>query len=346
MPAHSFARNLFVLVILLWQLSTPAIAAEEEKTTYPDFDVGWLLFGDLYYVASHHTEEGDGAIGGVIRRGYLTFDADFSERMFGRLRFELNQSGEFETYDYEVDFKDLYIGWKLGTHKVLLGLSPTPTFDVIEAIWDSRYLARTPMDMQGEASRDNGVASRGHITADGRWRYRAMLGTGVDFGNESDISEKFMGAVSWHPRPGWTVDFYADYESLPGPSNRRTLQAFVGFENERWRWGAQYSNQDREEDAPLELASAFVKTAVADDIRLIGRIDRLMEPSPKGNNISYIPFDPSAPATMLMGGIEFQGAEHFIVTPNIIWTTYDQNDQGFTPESDLHIRLTLFLDFE
>lgn len=27
-------------------------------------------------MVSHHTEEGDGAAGPVVRRGYLTFDAD------------------------------------------------------------------------------------------------------------------------------------------------------------------------------------------------------------------------------------------------------------------------------
>lgn len=39
----------------------------------PNFSVGGLLFGDFYHVVSHHTEEGEGATGAVIRRGYLTF---------------------------------------------------------------------------------------------------------------------------------------------------------------------------------------------------------------------------------------------------------------------------------
>ena len=41
-----------------------------------------------------------------------------------------------------------------GRHRVLFGLSPTPTLDLIESIWGFRYLARTPMDLQGVASRD------------------------------------------------------------------------------------------------------------------------------------------------------------------------------------------------
>ena len=68
----------------------------------------------------------------VLRRAYLTFDADFGESWFGRLRFEANQSGEFENYDFEADFKDLYLGRNFGEHRLLVGLSPTPTFDLIE----------------------------------------------------------------------------------------------------------------------------------------------------------------------------------------------------------------------
>jgi len=76
----------------------------------PNFSVGGLLFGDFYHVVSHHTEEGEGATGAVIRRGYLTFDADFTGNMFGRMRFELNQAGEFETYTFDTKFKDLFLG--------------------------------------------------------------------------------------------------------------------------------------------------------------------------------------------------------------------------------------------
>ena len=36
----------------------------------------------------------------------------------------------------------------------------------------------------------------------------------------------------------------------------------------------------------------------------------------------------------------------FRMTPNVIWTTYGVNADGATPEDDLHLRLTLFLDLE
>jgi len=313
---------------------------------YPSFRAGGLLFGDLYHVPSHHSEAGDGATGAVLRRGYLTFNADFSEAWFGRLRFELNQSGEFETYDFDAKTKDLYLGRKLGRHKFLLGLSSTPTFDLIESIWGMRYLARTPMDLQGVASRDTGLAVQGPLNASGSLRYRAMYGAAVDFGSDSNDRERWMGALGWQPAEGWTVDLYADYEALDGPRDRSTRQVFVAYETDRWRWGLQYSDQDRQEDPPLELASGFVVSKFSDRFSGVVRVDRLLEPSPKADDISYLPMDPSARATMMFAGIEFRHSSHLAFTPNVVFTRYDHNAQGMRPDSDVYLRLTLFVDFE
>jgi hypothetical protein len=168
-----------VVAHLCW---LPCVAALENEKSM--IRVGGLLFGDLYHVVSHHTEEGDGATGAALRRGYLTFDADFSERLFGRLRFELNQSGTFESDTFDVDFKDLYAGVNMGRHRILVGLSPTLTFDLIESFWGLRYLARIPMDLQGVASRDTGASAKGPINASGTLGCRAMVGAGLNFGSE------------------------------------------------------------------------------------------------------------------------------------------------------------------
>jgi len=321
---------------------TGSTAAE----SYPAFHAGGLLFGDLYHVPSHHSAAGDGATGAVVRRAYLTFNANFSEHWFGRLRFEVNQSGEFETYDFDAKTKDLYVGRKWGRNKFTLGLSSTPTFDVIESIWGMRYLARTPMDLQGMASRDTGLAMQGSLNSSGTLSYRAMYGAPVEFGGDSNDRERWMGALGWQPTKRWTFDFYADYEALDGPRDRSTLQAFVAYQVDRWRWGLQYSNQDRQADPPLELASTFLVGRLSERASLVGRVDRLLEPSPKGDSISYLPMDPSARATMIFAGVEFRLNPHLALTPNAVVTTYDRNAQGVRPETDIYLRLTLFIDFE
>jgi hypothetical protein len=321
----------------------PASAGGGEEQV---FRFGGLLFGDLYTIPSHHTPEGDGANGAVLRRGYLTANFDLGEHWYGRARIEINQDGEFESYGFEADFKDLYLARKFGDQELVLGLSPTLTFDLIESVWVARYLMRTPMDLQGVASRDVGVSLKGPLSSGARWSYRAMVSTGIELGAEAGDGRKVMGAVTWKPSDTYYLDFYVDHERLAGPADRTTLQVFAGHKTDSRRWGIQYSHQDREDDPRLELASAFFVQSLSEQISLIGRVDRIMEPSPKGDNIAYIPFDPTARATMILAGLEYRFSPVFRVTPNVIRTTYGVNSNGVRPKDDLHLRLTFFLDLE
>ena len=321
-------------------VSTPA-RCEDNKA----FEIGGLLFGDVYAIPSHHLPEGDGAAGAVIRRIYVTADFDIGDNWFGRARVEVNQDGEFESYRFEADIKDLFLARKFGEHVLMFGLSPTLTFDLIESIWGARYLMRTPMDLQGVASRDTGIAARGPI-GDSAFSYRLMAATGAEFGAEAGDGRKWMAALNWTSPTGIELDLYTDFEKLAGPSDRTTAQVFVGQKTDAVRWGAQYSYQDREDDPPLELASAFYVGQLEDKASVIGRIDRIIEPSPKGNNISYVPFDPTAPAMMFLAGLEYRVNDVFRFTPNLILTVYDRADDGTRPNDDLHLRVTFFLDLE
>lgn len=112
------------------------------------------------------------------------------------------------------------------------------------------------------------------------------------------------------------------------------------------RWGLQNSNQDRQEDPRLQLASGYIVGQLIGKTSLIGRIDRIIEPSPKGNTISYLPFDPDSKATFFNAGWEFPLTSDLLLTPNVVFILYDENDQGTSPDNDLHLRLTLFLDLE
>jgi hypothetical protein len=316
MHCSRFALVGFWVGIMTSCLPAPARGGEDEA-----FRLGGLLFGDVYTIPSHHTTAGDGASGAVLRR-------------------------EFESYGLKADFKDLYLARKFSGYEFVIGLSPTLTFDLIESVWGARYLMRTPMDLQGVASRDVGVSFKGPFSTGSRWHYRAMLSTGIEFGAEAGDGRKLMTAVTWKPSESLYVDFYLDYERLAGPTDRTTLQVFAGRKTDTRRWGIQYSYQDREDDPRLELASAFLVQSLRESLSLVGRIDRILEPSPKGDNIAYIPFDPTARATMLLAGLEYRFSPIFRVTPNVIHTTYGRNAAGVRPEDDLHLRLTFFLDLE
>lgn len=330
------------LIAALALAASPGKAGADDKSSA--FSLGGLLFGDLYHLPNHHLPEGDGATGVVLRRGYLTGNAKFDSGWFGRLRVEVNQSGEFETYDFEADVKDAYIGYKFEHHQLMVGLQPSLTFDFIESIWSMRYLMRTPADLQGVPSRDTGVSLKGRINDS--WSYRAMVGVGAEFGAESGDGENTMAALNWALNENWSLDFYVNHERRPGPNDNTTRQVFAGYKAEGLRFGAQYLYRDRDSNAQGELASAFVVKNVGEKIRMTGRIDRIMEPSPKGDNISYIPFDPTAKATLYLAGLEYKVSDNLYVTPNTIVISYDRNDDGARPNTDFYLRLTVFVDFE
>ena len=329
------ARALTVLTCL----TALAQSASAQDASSPWSLVG-LAFGDLYHLPSHHTEEGDGATGAVLRRGYLTLNYRPDTPWFGRARLELNQSGEFETYDFEVDFKDLYIGYKFDNHQLTVGLQPTLTFDEIESLWGLRHLMRTPADLQGFPSRDTGISLKGRIND--AWSYRLMNGIGEDFGAETGNSRKWMAAAKWQLNQSWFMDFYSDYEELPGQSNRLTGQVFGGYEVDDLRFGIQYYYQDRQAEIRAEFASVFAVKSVNNKLDFIGRVDRILEPNPEGANISYIPFDPTARATLFLAAIQYSWTDRFAIIPNTIVIDYDRNDDGIIPETDFYIRLSFF----
>jgi hypothetical protein len=339
----NLSQRTLQIVLAATVLVAPLDWTRAEESPW-DFSAGGLLFGDLYHVTNHHLPEGDGATGAVLRRGYLTFNAKYGDGWFGRLRFEVNQSGEFETYDFEVDFKDLHIGYKFEHHQVVFGLQPTLTFDVIESVWSLRYLMRTPADLQGVPSRDTGISFKGRLNES--FSYRFMVGAGADFGAESGDGNSTMAALNWKLTDNWMLDFYIDAERKPGPNDTASAQVFAGYQSDDLRFGAQYLYRDRESQPHGELASVFAVGKAGQNSRWIGRIDRIMEPSLKGDNISYIPFDPTAPATMFLAGFEYSVSDHFRVTPNSILISYDRNDEGVRPNTDFYLRLTLFVDFE
>lgn len=334
-------RVIFLVCASLCLHGTPSSAEDALE-----FDVGGLMFGDLYHLPSHHTPEGDNATGAVLRRIFLTTDVRYGHDWTGRLRFEAFHEGAFENYELSHRIQDLGVGKKLAGHQVSGGLIPTISFDLIEAFWGKRYLMRTAPDMQGIAARDLGISAKGKLNQSGKWSYRAMYGSSETWEADKNPHDKFMGAMTWRPTPDVLFDAYVDHEARPGNFDRSTYQLFAAQQTEPYSLGLLYTYQDRQEDPTLELAALMGVAHFSDKIDLITQVQRLFQPSIKGNDIAYIPFDPSATATNIVAGIEYQLSDHFFITPNIVYTHYGVNPQGVRPEDDLHLRLTFFFNYE
>lgn len=323
-------------------LGASAVCANEG----PDVDFGGFFFGDLYHVPSHHTIEGDGASGAVLRRLLLTADGRFSDEWSGRARLEAYHEGAFENYTMTHRILDLGVTRQLGDHQLSGGLIPTITYDVMEAFWGKRYLVRTAPDIQGIAARDVGLKLMGPLPVTAGLSYRVMYGSKATWEADKNPFDKTMGGITWHGSTGFLIDAYVDWESRPGPYDRSTVQFLVGKKTEQYTLGLEYTNQDREEDPDLELASLMGVMKLGGPWSVMAQLHRLFKPSVKGNDIAYIPFDPTAKATNLVAGVEYRFNRHFTMSPNIVWTRYSVNASGVKPDDDVHLRLTFYANFE
>ena len=115
------------------------------------------------------------------------------------------------------------------------------------------------------------------------------------------------------------------------------------------RLGVQYAQQTRQvdggDDQSLSLASVFFVTKVAKKTNLFARVDRQFDPNPKGNKISYIPFDKTAKSLFFVAGLDFTPIETVHLMPNVELVKYDENDAGVTPDTDIIPRLTFYYKF-
>ena len=321
-------------------------ASRLSASDMPSVDFGGFFFGDIYHVPSHHTVVGDGASGLVLRRLLVSADAKFSDQWSGKAKLEAYHEGAFENYEMTHRVLDLGLTKKLGAHQLSGGLIPTITYDVMEAFWGKRYLVRTAPDIQGIAARDVGLKAMGPLPFADGLSYRIMHGFKETWEADKNPFNKTMGAVAWRGPTGFLIDAYMDYESRPGPYDRSTWQFLVGKKTAQYTLGFEYTNQDRGEDPDLELATVMGVMKLGGPWSVMGQLHRLFKPSVKGNDIAYIPFDPTAKATNLVAGLEYRFNNHFTLSPNIVWTHYSVNESGVRPDDDVHVRLTFYVNFE
>jgi hypothetical protein len=308
------------------------------------------MFGDFYYYAANHDKNFEQQNGLWFRRIYLGYDREIASNWAIRVRMEANSKGFNETSDRLNPFlKDAYLKWTKGRHSAFIGLSSSPTWELIETFWD-RSLEKTPLDLQrfGD-SRDLGVGLKGAFDAEKKLNYQLMVGSGTGTKSETDKDKKFYLALWAKPVKGLTLQAYGDWENRKGQADRYTLQGFAAYEQKSYRAAVQFAQQTRQqgpgkEDLKLEILSAFGFRRLTGKAWIFGRFDRTFDPNPEGPKIPYLPFDPTAKSNLFIVGLDLMptGAVHLM--PNLEIVTYDKV-KGTKPDTDVVGRLTFYYTF-
>lgn len=340
-------KNFITLLFIVgFSINILAQTSEESGGKFSGY-----MIGDYYKIVDNHLGSIKDKHGFWFRRIYFTYDYKIDKNFSTRIRFEMKNSGDFESTDKMLPaVKDAHLKYKFSNHAVVLGISPTPTWEILEKIWGYRSVEKTPLDLQKMgSSRDFGLTLKGKLDDKGMFNYHIMFGNGASNSSESDRGKSGYLSLSIHPADGFIIEIYGDYADKVGKTDWYTIQGFMAYITTNFRAGLQFADQTRQvenaEDQKLSLGSFFVAGAVSPQVSLLGRIDRMFKPNPKGDGISYIPFDPTAKSTFFVGGIDWHPIKTVSIIPNIEYIKYDENDEGVTPDSDIIARVTFFWKF-
>lgn len=313
-----------------------------------DVKVSGLTFGDYYWLASSHDDATDNSHGMWFRRLYVTVDGDLSDDFSARVRVEANSPGNFlDKAKLEPFVKDLWLRWKPGAHGVLFGLSPTPTWSVIEKTWGYRMVEKTPADLfKLGSSRDIGLAVQGSFGEGKLVRYHAMVGNGNSTSSETDRGKKAMLSIGLYPTEDLVLEAYGDLTEWDGGPTRVTMQAFAAYVTDAMRFGLQFIRQSRDvAELDLEVASAFGVLRVNDNISILARYDRTLDPIPGASKIAYVPFADDAQLNFILLGLDFSPHASVKIVPNVEAVFYSDVPEGTSLDPDLVARLTVFWKF-
>lgn len=333
-----------LLLLLLAAAAGPVSPAKAQES-----ELSGLVFGDYYWMASHHDEAVDSRNGFWIRRIYLTFDRDIGQNWAVRVRGEMNQPGDFTSSSVMTPFvKDAYLQWESGQHTLRMGLAPTPTFSLVEDWWGYRPVEKTPLDLYRFGStRDLGISAQGHLGEEMPVRYHAMVGNGSGTGAEINNGKKAMLSLAASPLEALTLEVYGDLEETD-QGGYYTFQGALYYQHGPGRLGLQYAHQTQyQDDAPdagFDIVSVFGRVQLNENVSALARLDRQFQPHPGGQNIPYLPLATNANANFVLAGLDFSLNEQVHLIPNIEAVFYD-SATGETPNTLVLPRLTLFYTF-
>ena len=339
---------LYILLSFTWLIN---VFGQDNKEDSSGKFSGYM-FGDYYFVVDNHNSEIKDQHGFWFRRIYFTYDYKIDSRFSSRIRLEMSNEGKYNSSDKMLPaVKDAWLKVRLSDHVIILGISPTPTFQIIEKYWGYRSVVKTPLDLQKMASsRDFGLAGKGQFDVKAQFKYHVMFSNGSSTKEEVDKGKSGMLSLAFFATKEIVFEIYGDYADKTGAADWYTLQGFVGYRGKMLRVGLQYSDQTRQiensNDQKLRVASAFVTGDISEQVSLLGRIDRMFEPNPQGNEIAYLPFSTDAKSLLLILGVDWHPVKMVKLIPNVGYVTYSENSEGFTPVNDLIARITFYWAFK
>jgi hypothetical protein len=316
--------------------------------------ISGYMFGDYYSFAKNNDAKWEDQHGFWLRRAYLTYDHNLSQKFTTRLRFEVNSNGKLAGGALTPYVKDAYLKWTFyGRQQLTLGIQPSLSFDYVETVWGLRHIEKTPLDLyKWDSSRDFGVTMSGPLNEANTLKYAVQFGNESGSNAETDKFKALRVSARYEMNPGFTVEGMFAQFNRDKDADRVTAQIFAAYRAKRARVGAQYSYQKRKavsgttaKDLTLDIYSGFgVFDIKPNKASLFLRVDRFADACPDCSGIDYLPMSSVSPFTMTIAGLEFYLLPSVRFSPNFEYVMYSTPESAkiAKPKDDLALRATFY----
>ncbi len=293
-----------------------------------------LMFGDYFYYLDA-MDAADKDLNGVqFRRIYITTDYTINSSFSTRFRLEADQSAKSSNGKISVFVKDAFLKWKnvFAGSDLVLGMSPTPAFNVSEDAWGYRALEKTILDFNKiVSSRDIGIDLKGKIDDGGMVRYWVKLGNNSGNAPETNKYKRYYGMVQVKPTSEFQFTVYADYASNPqvsdsvsGTMKDNGALVTAGFVNYQVKntfsigvEGFYKSHANNYYAAAGEALtaqagfglSAFAWVALTEDLRIVGRYDTY-DPNTDSDATNDV-------RSLIIGAVDVKAADNVHFMPGV-----------------------------
>jgi hypothetical protein len=325
--------------------------------------VSALAFGDFYFFSNHHKPDTldsagkisnvspDGQYGFWIRRLYITYDADISDKLKARGRIEMNSDGKFSTTAALLTafVKDAYISYQFQPlHTLTLGIQEHLSFGNIEKFYGYRHLEKTPLDLHKiRDSRDFGLSLKGSLDAGKKFSYAVMIGNNSGYKHETNKQKAFSLRFTLNPTANWLLEVYGDYIQVETGKKDMLLQAFAGYQGDWGRVGVNYCydnlSQKGKADSKFNMFSLFGTAKFGKKLEALARLDLALDPQPNGQD-TYLIIEKGYKTTVFIAGLGWNLHPKVQVMPNFKLVSYQENN-GIKPETDTCFNVTFYYQF-
>ena len=327
-------------VLLFFSIVVLFLGAASAQENNPKFS--GYMFGDYFYNANAIDSAMKDINGFNFRRIYITTDYSISDQFSTRFRME---SAISNGSNISVIVKDAWLKWQniFSGSDLVVGISPTPAYDVSEGAWGYRSLEKTIMDYFGiVSSRDMGIDLKGKLDENGIAKYWVKIGNGSGNKPETNKYKRYYALLQFTPGSDFMFTLYGDYNTLPKVEDKDNsafvAAGFINYKHDKaFSLGIEgfIKNQQNAYTAPgaesPETKNGFgisfwAKALLSDNIGIVGRYDTYdpntnsaAKNDKQGLIIGAVDFK-VAPKVSVMPGIEvhtLEGADNSDVTPRV-----------------------------